>query len=63
MPITRYHYILNIDHDGSDKAREAVDRIRNTIMLKAFSRENTKHLTEWEFDFDQAEDVTKEHTI
>ena len=60
IKITRYHYGIYIDHDGSDEAREAVDAIREGIF-DAFSKAGTEHFKGIDFYFDDTEDVTREY--
>lgn len=59
--ITRYHWFLYFDHDGSDNARPAVDK-----MLKAVTDAMSKFakidgIKSWDIDFDMKEDVTEEY--
>ena len=60
--INRYHYRLHFDSDGSEEARTAWERAReriNTALEEELYGKNG--IEEWEFEFDQSEDVTGEH--
>ena len=54
--ITRYHYILNFDHNGSPKAREAWDRAQTRITQALEEElENIDDIKSYAFDFEMTE--------
>ena len=59
--ITRYHWMLYFDHDRSDNARKAVDKMLKKVREAMEELHETTDIKSWDIDFDIKEDVTKEY--
>ena len=59
--ITRYHYTLYFDHNKSEKARKAIDKMLKKVRNAMEELHETTEIKCWDLDFDMTEDVTGEY--